>query len=230
MGDGTQSKKLSPFFAYPNKARFNRPITKNKIYEHSAASKILKDQFVRQVEQIIWEYKLAPETINLVAKGHVHEIQIFSIRLKSDKLDLKVLRCIDEVIFSPIIFELHRGEDENTETQVVAAYKNQTSSGGLEMSNYFCSEWISSDVEREPIPLSLDMKSLYEQIICLLIPIPSRAHESIDELLVRFDQFATKRQEIERIAVKLAKEKQFNRKVEINARLRELKSELEKLI
>jgi hypothetical protein len=45
-----------------------RTLPKNKIYEHSGANTRLKDLFVKQVEQIVWRYKLAPETINLAAK------------------------------------------------------------------------------------------------------------------------------------------------------------------
>jgi hypothetical protein len=39
----------------------------------------------------------------------------------------------------------------------------------------------------------------------------------------------SKRREVEKTQARLAKEKQFNRKVEINATLRQLKSELEQL-
>ena len=39
----------------------------------------MKDLFVAQVEQIVWQYKLAPETINLPATPGVPEIQVFGI-------------------------------------------------------------------------------------------------------------------------------------------------------
>ena len=53
---------------YPAKAAFGRTLPKNKIYEHSKANTRLKDLFVKEVEQIVWQYKLAPETINLPAR------------------------------------------------------------------------------------------------------------------------------------------------------------------
>ena len=70
------------FINYPKQAAFGRTLPKNKIYEHSGANTRLKDLFVEQVEQIVWQYKLAPETINLPAKPGVPELQIFSIQLK----------------------------------------------------------------------------------------------------------------------------------------------------
>ena len=57
---------MSALFAYPKQAEFGRVLPKNKIYEHSGANTRLKDLFVEQVDQIVWRYKLAPETINLV--------------------------------------------------------------------------------------------------------------------------------------------------------------------
>ena len=48
----------------PN-AAFGRILPKNKIYEHAHPSTALKELFVRQVDQIVWKYKLAHETINL---------------------------------------------------------------------------------------------------------------------------------------------------------------------
>jgi len=94
------------FIAYPKQATFGRTLPKNKIYENSGATARLRELFVRQVEQIVWQYKLAPETINLPAKPGVPEIQVFAIQLKTPELNLDVLRCIDGAVQFPIIFEL----------------------------------------------------------------------------------------------------------------------------
>jgi hypothetical protein len=48
-------------------------------------------------------------------------------------------------------------------------------------------------------------------------------------LVARIEQIATKRREVERAEAHLSKEKQFNRKVEINATLRQLRTELEQM-
>ena len=61
-------KSNAAFISYPKQAAFGRNLPKYKIYEHSGANTRLKDLFVEQVEQIVWQYKLAPETINLPAK------------------------------------------------------------------------------------------------------------------------------------------------------------------
>ena len=215
------------FISYPKKATFGRNLPKNKIYEHSGANTRLKDLFVEQVEQIVWQYKLAPETINLPAKPGVPEIQVFAIQLKTPELDLDVLRCIDGAVQFPIIFEL--GFDGKA--QVVAGYKrpNESDASRWVLSDYFATEWLPSDIQRTAIPLALDLGNLYEQVLKRLIPLPARQQEKLGDLVARVEQVAAKQREVEKTASKLAQEKQFNRKVEINTRLRQLKNELEQL-
>ena len=221
----------SAFINYPKQAAFGRTLPKNKIYEHSGANTKLKDLFVEQVEQIVWQYKLAPETINLPAKPGVPELQIFSIQLKTSELNLDVLRCIDGAVQFPIIFEL----SFDGQTQVIAAYKRAVLSRGESdasrwvLSDYFATAWLPSDCERAAMPLALDLGGLYEQALHRLIPTPARPQESLADLVARVEQVAAKQREVEKAASRLTKEKQFNRKVEINAHLRQLKNELEEL-
>lgn len=215
------------FINYPKQAAFGRTLPKNKIYEHSAANTRLKNLFVEQVEQIVWQYKLAPETINLPAKPGVPELQIFSIQLKTPELNLDVLRCVDGAVQFPIIFEL----SFDGRTQVIAAYKrpNESDASRLVLSDYFATVWLPSDIKRSDMPLALDLGGLYEQALHRLIPTPARPYESLSDLVARVELVAAKQRAVEKAASRLAKEKQFNRKVEINAHLRQLKNELEEL-
>ncbi len=221
----------SALFAYPKQAEFGRPLPKNKIYERSGANTRLKDLFVEQVEQIVWRYKLAPETINLAAKPGVPEIQIFAIQLKTPALHRDVLRCIDGAIQFPIIFELTHGQGAEARSQVAAAYKrpSETDSANWVCSTYFESGWMPATAERAPLPLALDLASLYGQLLRTLIPLALRSGEHMGALVSRAEQATAKQREIERAQTQLAKEKQFNRKVEANATLRQLQNELQGL-
>ncbi len=218
-------------FAYPKQAEFGRILPKNKIYEHSGANTRLKDLFVEQVEQIVWRYKLAPETINLAAKPGVPEIQVFAIQLKQPQLHRDVLRCIDGAVQFPIIFELTQAQGGEARTQVVAAYKrpSEAASANWVCSEYFESRWMPTAAERAPLPLALDLGGLYEQMLQRLVPVAARALEPLHDLIARTEAVLAKESEIEKTEARLAKEKQFNRKVEINSTLRHLKAELEQL-
>ncbi|MEY4563034.1 MAG: hypothetical protein RLZZ618_2311 [Pseudomonadota bacterium] len=217
-----------PLLAYPPQASFGRTLPKNKVYEHSGAKASVREMFVRQVEQIVWQYKLAPETINLPAKPGAPEIQVFAIQQKTPELNFDVLRCLDGAVQFPTLFELtFKGR-----TQMVAAYKrpNQADASRWMLSNYFASSWVLCDAQRSPMPLALDLGGLYEQLLQSLLPLAARRDEGLPELVCRVEQAASKQREIEKVAGKLAKEKQFNRKVEINAGLRKLNTEYEQLI
>ncbi|ENZ4139716.1 DUF4391 domain-containing protein [Enterobacter ludwigii] len=227
MSQSARFESNTAFINYPKQAVFGRILPKNKIYEHSGANTRLKDLFVEQVEQIVWQYKLAPETINLPARPGVPELQIFSIQLKTLELNMDVLRCIDGAVQFPVIFELSFDE----RTKVIAAYKrpNESDASRWVLSDYFATAWLSSDYERAAMPLALDLGSLYEQVLHRLIPMPARPQETLADLVSRVELVAAKQREVEKAASRLAKEKQFNRKVEINAHLRRLKNELEEL-
>jgi len=215
------------FISYPPQAAFGRVLPKNKVYEHSAAGKRLKDLFVQQVDQIVWQTKLAPETINLPARPGVPEIQVFAIRLKTPELHRDVLRCIDGAVQFPIVFEL----SFEGRTQVVACHKrpSEADAVGWVCSEYFASGWIAATAERTSLPLALDLGGLYEQLLQHLVPLAPRPREPIAALVSRAEQVASKQREIDKTQARLSKEKQFNRKVEVNAKLRQLQAELQGL-
>jgi len=179
------------------------------------------------VEQIVWQYKLAPETLHLPARPGVPEIQIFSIQLKMPELHADVLRCIDGAIPFPIVFEL----TFDGKTQVVAAYKrpNEADASRWVLSDYFASDWLPMGSERTAMPVALHLGGLYEQLLHRLIPLSARPQETLAELVARVERAQAKQRELDKTTARLAKEKQFNRKVEINAELRKLKIELDEL-
>ena len=214
-------------FDYPKKAAFGRVLPKNKIYEHGSVSSAVRQLFVRQVEQIVWQHKLAPETVNLKASKAVPEIQIFSITLKGDELKPEVLRCIDLAIPFPIIFELRF----DGKVKPVAAFKRPSEADASKwvISEYFDGDWAPGDTPRKPLPMVFDLETLYGHLLVPLMPYPARPGEDLQKRVDRMERICLKQRELERCEVRLRKEKQFNRKVEINAELRDLKQELERL-
>ncbi|MBU0525893.1 MAG: DUF4391 domain-containing protein [Gammaproteobacteria bacterium] len=214
-------------FSFPAQARVDRTIPKNKIYEYGPVKASLRERFVAQVEQITWAYKLAPETINLQAQTDVPEVEIFDIELKGTELDEEVLRAIDQAIPLPIIFQLHRDQL----TRLVAAFKrpSQAEAGKWVLGEYVASPWLPDDAERQSLPIAVDLQSLYEQLLRSLLPQPARAGESLAEQLERLALLRSRQGEYKKLEARLHKEKQFNRKVALNAQVRELKKEIDQL-
>ena len=215
----------SALIAWPDKAKVDRAVPKSKFYEHGAVNTCLKDLFVKEIEQITWISKLAPETTNLPTKDGVSEIQVFGIQLKTPELNLDVLRCIDGAIHHPIIFELyHEGL-----MQVIACFKRPRGgdgSGNLLLSEYFGTNRLPADSPRSDLPTSLNLGGLYERLLLRLIPLPARPQEPLRALIERLDQIHGLERELRKAVSALEKERQFNRKVELNAVVRKLKVDL----
>lgn len=228
MSQAAVTPAVTPaLFSFPPQAKVGRVVAKNKIYERGSVGSKLRDKFVAQVEQITWAYKLAPETINLPARGSVVEIQIFDIALKTAELDEEVLRAIDRAIPLPIIFQLHHEQ----RTRMVATFKRPSEADASKwvIDGYFAGVWLAVDAERQPLPVALDLHSLYEQLLRSVLPQPARLGESLPEQLQRLTQLRSLQGEQCKLEARLRKEIQFNRRVELNAQLRALNTQIEQL-
>ena len=149
-----------PLFVFPENAKFGRVVPKSKIYAHSNPSKRLRKLFVDQVEQIVWQYKLAPETINIPARPPVTEIQVFDVELRTQEVSEDVLRCIDRSIPYPIFYRVSFGD----KIKSIAAYKRPSDADSTKwvVDLYFETPWQSNRVgdeaeeKRLPLPIALD--------------------------------------------------------------------------
>lgn len=219
----------SPLFEYPIAATFGRVLPKNKIYLHAKPTRRVQRLITSEVAQIVWKYKLAQETIRLAAQPSVPEIQVFIVTLKDESakgLHEDVLRCIDRAIGFPIIFEVVAGN----RVQAAAAYKrpSEADSAKWVVGDYLVSDWLASDATRSPLPVALNLGVLYGEMLRRLMPVPARAEESLREQAERVAQIHLLERERAKLDTQLSREKQFNRKVEINAEIRRVQREIDK--
>ena len=121
---------------FPESAKVGRIIAKEKFYGKTDTA--TKNLFQNEIARITWEYKLAPETINLPAK-HWPEVEVFRITLKNYDLPSKVLKVIDSAIPYPILFFVEKG----TAKKAVICYKeqNQKNENTAKVDTYFETEW-----------------------------------------------------------------------------------------
>jgi len=214
-------------FAWPSQAAVGRPVAKSKIYAHAMPTAALRSLFVEQVESITWAYKISPETINLPAKPAVSEIEVFEVALRLSDVSHSVLRCIDKAIPRPILFNLRfKGH-----TRPIAAYKRPSDAASDQwvLGDYHATPWQKDGEARPALPMALDLQSLYEQLLRQHLAVPARAGESLRDQLDRMAALATKQAAAAKLEARLTAEKQFNRKVAINAQLRTIRTELEAL-
>jgi hypothetical protein len=74
-----------------------------------------------------------------------------------------------------------------------------------------------------------DLEALYARLLVPFLPFPARPGEGLQACVERMEQIRSRQRELDKCEARLRKEKQFNRKVAINAELRTLKQEIKTL-
>ena len=217
-------------YKFPQQAKVDRLIPKNKFYEQGKANTKIEQLFVDQVENIRWAYKLASSTIHLQDQEDLKEIQIFRVKSRVEDLDVSILSFIDKLILTPIVFEVVYQD----KVKVVATYKrlNQADKTKAVIGQYYASEWLE-DHDRIELPIYLKLADLYEHFITQLLPIASSKNQenddesvSIELQLQKSQQLESLQKQLDKLKSKLRTERQFNRKVELNKKVSELESQL----
>ena len=218
------------FFEYPEKCRFGRKIPKSKFYENVNFNTKHKNKFINQIDKIIWQYKLAPDTLNLDATDAVPEIEVMDIFLKTKEIDQVMLELIDKAIPLPIIFQIHQGD----KIKIKAAYKRPSGSSNHKwvLEGYLESNWEADSILRQSIPQALNLGKLYEAILSSLIPAnyqTCKKNNNIGDQIDIINKIKLLKKDIDILNTNYKKEKQRNRQYEINQQIKLKQKELDKL-
>ena len=205
----------------PKSTEFNRRIPKQKFYENLTVSPALKRIFVEQIRVIWWRNKIAVATMNLAAGEAVTEIEVFEICLSAPQLDEAVLRQIDKEIPYHILFLL----EYEGKYQAWTAYKEAAGSGA-NVGTYYHTDWM----EEAALPLKLDglnTDQVYENFVRQIAgEVLTGAGETLKESVERDKRRKELQKQIAALQVKVRREKQLNKQVQLNAELKRLKREL----
>jgi len=212
----------------PKSTEFNRRIPKQKFYENLTISSALKRIFVEQIRVIWWRNKIAPATMNLAAGETVTEIEVFEVCLSAPQLDAAVPRQIDKEIPYHILFLL----EYEGKYQAWTAYKEAAGSGtnAFKVGTYYHTDWM----EEAALPLKLDglnTDKVYENFVRQIAgeALTSGAGETLKESVERDKRRQELQKQIAALQVKVRRERQLNKQVQLNAELKRLKKKLEEL-
>jgi hypothetical protein len=218
---------MTALYQYPPQTALKRVIPKSRIYDGVGASTALRERFARELDQIVWAHKLAPETLNLPATAAVPEIQVFRLLLKGEALHEDILRAIDRAIPFPLLFEI-QSQDR---VMAAAAYKRPSDAekGKWVLSDHLRGEWVAQDAPRLALPVAVNMGVLYEQMVSALVPVQPLPGEDVETRLARLAAIRAKEREIAQLQSKLKRESQFNIKVTLHGQLAEAQAEFDHL-
>ena len=195
-----------------------RYIPKNKFYDSLNLNKKVQREFIDKIDKLIWMHKLSKETIGISPTENVQEIQIFNIVVKNKIIPKSVLEYIDKAIPYPVLYKIIH----NDEFAYVIGLKETKV-----VSDYYISDW-NEEINFDFSGINFDI--VYQKIIKALIKDVDTMQKNFTDI-VELDRERKKLEnDIERIKNKIKKERQFNRKVELNKLYWELKNKYDQLI
>lgn len=204
-------------FKLPRAAFVNKFIPKSKFYEKAALSSKLQKEFVDKIQKITWRYKLAESTVGITKTDKVIEIQIFEIELKEQVIPKNVLKVIDKAIPYQI---LYRFTCKGNEAYGITLKENRCAE------NYYFTEWNEKKIFDFT---GIDLEKVYQKIVKTFIPSEVQTKSSFNEIIDTDNKIKALENEIDALGGRISKEKQFNRKVELNKILLERKNYLKKI-
>jgi hypothetical protein len=215
-------------FDFPPTTLVNRVIPKTRILENARPSTRLKDLLTRQIQQIRWHAKLSPETIKIPGTPQVPEIQVFHLALKGSEIHPDLLAFLDKAIPQPMLWAIETSDHKLAHS---AAYKRPSDADASQwvVGARFTSYFISQPSSLHPLPVALDLSRLYRAILQPLLPLTARDSEALPALIDRCDHYQSLQRKLSQLTAKVNREKQFNRRVELNQQLNTLKADLSRL-
>ena len=208
----------------PKSTEFNKRIPKQKFYENLDISPALKRVFVEQIKLIYWRNKLAVSTLNIAAGETVTEIEVFEVRLNEPLFDEAVLKQIDKEIPYHILFILTC----DGKAQAWIGYKEASASGkaAFKVNKYYHTDWMAEDELKLRID-GLNMDAVYESLVRQIAgdKLQTDSGESLKESVERDEKKKQLEKQIAVLENKMNKEKQLNRRMEMNAELKKMKEE-----
>ena len=213
---------------FPQATEFNKRIPKQKFYENLEVSPALRRVCVDQIRLVYWRNKLAASTLNIAAGEAVTEIEVFEVRLNDPQLDEAVLKQIDKEIPYHILFILTC----DGKAQAWIGYKEAAASGSnaFKVSRYYHTDWMPEDELHLSID-GLNIDAVYESLVRQIAgdKLQTDSGESLKESVVRDEKKKQLEKQISTLENKMKKEKQLNRRMQMNAELKRLGKEIKKL-
>jgi len=204
----------------PDSALVNRFIAKTKFYDKAAISSKLKDDFVNKIQKITWQYKLSENTLGINKTAAVTEIQIFEIELKEQLIPKNILALIDKVIPYQILYQFRFNE----QFAYAITLKGLSDIEKSMPTDYYFSEW------NEPIQFDFtgtDLEQVYQKLIKAFIKNQTTQQNDFKAVIETDHKTKQLEKDISLLAKKISKEKQMNRKVDLNKTLLDKQQQLQ---
>jgi hypothetical protein len=214
---------------FPKSTEFGKKVPKEKFYSRMEISSAMKRYFVEEIDQIIWQYKLAPSTLNVSVGAYVQEIDVLEINLKKKEYKQVVFDFIDKNLPHHTVFVLICGNEVQLMINFKEAIENRA--GKFKLTENYKTEWMPFNHIQLAID-GLNMDKIYESFVAQVADtkLKIEAHESVKDAIIQAQTIHRLEKEISVLESKICNEKQFNIQLKYSIKIKELKKQLSELI
>lgn len=201
-----------------------RQIAKKRFLQELSLGSPARRSLDDDVHAIYWTASLKEASLHLPPGKEVTEIEVFTLALRQPRIDEALLTAIDRAIPYHILYLLTYEE----RTQAWISYKETAQANeAFRVEKYYHTDWQAA----EELPLALRGTSLdevYENLVRAIAGERLRLQGGSLRTAVQEDeQRAAIEKEIAALTKKRNREKQLNRKMELNARIKKLRRALQ---
>ncbi|MFD2963693.1 MULTISPECIES: DUF4391 domain-containing protein [Olivibacter] len=212
-------------FNLPISTVYGQTIPKKMFDAHlsNKQKKILTDK----ISKMTWTHKLAPATINLSGK-YFAEIQIIHIELKRDDRISELLAIIGKSVPYGVIFVMQFGD--RFYISASAKHPHPTLADTSVIDWEFASDWFTAADNTFQLNLRESLDAVFFDFCKQLSGFKPKEVDSMAELIEKSAKLFQLQKDINKLRSAISTCKQFNKKVELNLRLKKIEKCIENLL
>lgn len=213
------------FFDLPHRTKVDKMIPKSAFDSYITSKQ--KKLFIDLIQRITWSHKLSLETVNLAGR-EIDEIQIFTIKLKQKAQPLQILEIITKSIPYHIIFWV---EFENFAYISTSSKHTHPTNDNISVLDWtFETNWFEINSCQIKITLKDSLDTVFKDICNQITGNTYKSDVSIEEMILHQHEMSSLSAQIKKIKSQIKKSKQFNQKIDLNIKLKELEKKLDELV
>lgn len=208
---------------FPQSTYLGKRMPKEKFYSHLEVPNSIKQSFVNEIEQIVWQYKLSSTTINLEAGEKVKEIALLEVKLKTKDFDKQLFQFIDRNIPVYTVYLLRF----ESKIRLLLNYKEPIlqKPNSFKIEESYLTDWMEED--RLVLNIEgLNLDALYESFVRQVAGKKLKTilpDTELREVVVWSKEVQKIERRIAQLEVRIRNEVQFNKQLEIAAEIKKLK-------
>ena len=198
-------------YGLPQRTEINKPLHKTKVFEKIDLTASQRDSFDADISRMFITHVVAESTIPTIKTGNeIADFYIIEVSLKRREYAPKNIELLAKFIPRKILFVLHFEEKAQF---------------AIHHTKLICSEWQQRDTLNVPLA-GLDLDAVWENIVANVGAITVQQGNTLTEQIKSDEQKTKLQKQIQLLQQKLNKEKQYNKQIEINAEIKQLKKQL----